>query len=536
MRSYENTLSIIRKTCLAGALAFLSAPPAPAAELSWFRVPPGCSHRSGEDLAVMPCGGYGRLYFGAEELIPPDCVGVTRGQEVPSLYLTPAPATGQPAAGWSPCAGGSCFGAAGGGPWVAVVDWNAPHGWSVGETIRQSSDYRVGVELFDLAAPGNTLPDWLTGVGDAHVLAQLCAVAERSAADPPVAVNMSFGRLPPKEGPPTCHPTAPWALECEVRGVLAHLASAKRVHPIAAAGNHAQLLFPASAPSVVAAGALDLARFAASGIAQASNETPASAQALVLGYALYLHNPAGIGEFWQGPAGASYASAFLSGWIAGSLEQGTVEQETKHETKRATTVPSPHWVPRLHGGIYQLEHDGEIVPGSDLVNPNLLLERALGEHPHACVRPAVGTVRVLHKLSSPPPPLPPLSLPGLAVSRNQQLPGVVMCVPCHGDGPPGGLETQADLLINFAGSPPLPADYRLTGLFLKAGDTLHQLDGSRDPRILDELTRGTLKTLGLAGIATLLQPGRQLSLVYSLATQDGTPFWHATPVHVHDHL
>lgn len=522
----ENTLS---KVCLAGAFALLCAMPSRATELSWYHVPPGCPHRPpGENVTEMPCGNYGHLFFGSDRLVPPGCLGTTSGREVPSLYLSPPPA---PSGGdWSPCVDGSCFGAQEREPWVAVVDWDAHHGWSVGETILQASDYRVRVELFDLAAPGETLPDWLVGVGDAHVLAQLCAVAERSAlGQPPLVVNMSFGRLPGKEGLSSCQLQASWALECEIRGVLASLAGAHGVLPVAAAGNHAELLFPAADTHVVATGALNLARFADSGAVHASSETPSSAEALVLGYALYLQNPASAGEYWQGPAGASYASAFLSGWIAGTL-QGTA--------KRADTAPSPSWRPRYSKGVYMLEHDGEIVEGSDLVNPNLLLERGLGEHPEACDRPAVGTQRVLQRVSSPPPALPALSLPGLAVSRNQQLPGVVLCVPCHGDGPPGGLRTSvpaADLSIDFAGSPPLPAEYQLTGLYLRIGGTLHQLDRSRDPGILNEIERGDLKTLGLGGIGTFLLPGRQLSLVYTLTAGDGTPFWHATPVHVHEH-
>jgi hypothetical protein len=551
MKSHENTPLNLRRACLAGALALLSALPARAAELSWFRLPPGCPHLIEEGLAEMPCGSYGRLFFGLERLVRPNCAGVTSGHEVPSLYLTPAPEALP--SGWSPCAGGSCFEARGRGPWVAVVDWNAPHGWSVGETILQSSDYRVNVELFDLASPGNTLPPRLNDVGDAHVLAQLCAVAERTvSSEPPVAVNMSFGRVPGPAGTPSCQPTAPWALECEIRGVLAHLASERGVLPIAAAGNHAQLLFPASDPNVVAAGALDLARFASEDEAEASNETPSGAQALVLGYALYLENPAHAGEFWQGPAGSSYASAFLSGWIAGTREQTENEASAASVTSVVTSiatstitstitsivtsaVPTPRWAPRLHGGTYWLEHNGQIVDGSDLLNPNLLLERAFGQHPEACVHSAMGTLPVLRKLSLPPPALPQLSLAGLAATRSQQLPGVVLCVPCHGDGPPGGFELEVDLVVNLAGSPPLPQSYRLTGLYLKIGHTLHQLNASRDPKILGDLERGTLKSLGLAGIATLLQPGQQLSLVYTLTTEDGTPFWHATPVHVHDH-
>lgn len=512
----------LKALCLAAALAaaFTSSTPA-AATVSWVRIPPGCVYPPEGDLTEMPCGGHGTLYFGAE--VPPHlplCGDLRHGTEEPPAYL--APGTLQ-AAGGFPCQDGSCFGRE--EPWVAVLDWDQPHGWTVGAVLRETSDLRVGVELFDLEDPKGTLPEWLAGVGDAHVLAQLCRLAElvaRPGVEAPLAVNMSFGRPFRERSGEDCLPGGTATLECEIRGVLTLLRSAHGIVPVAAAGNHGELLFPAAAEGVLSAGALDLARFAASGATEPSNETPPEAAALVPGYGLYLENPPG---FWPAPPGSSYASAFLAGWLAGTLA----------EHPEIPVDSAGLWTPVPFGEGFLLAHDGVPVPGSDLLGTSRLLERALGGEPAACTPPQAIVNANMSRTSLPPPPLPALSLADLVAQSNQQQPGAVICVPCHGDNPPGGLTAQPALAIDLRSSSPLPPQYRLTGIYLRIGDTRHRLDKSSQLSLLGQIAEGAVDRLSLWGFAGMIAPGQQVSLVYTLEDLAGTPFWHATPVVLHDH-
>jgi len=521
----------MKALCLAAALAASAGSPMPAAAamVSWIRIPPGCTFPPEGELTQMPCGDHGTYYFG--DGVPPSlptCLDLRRGTEQPAAY--PTPGSPQPVgAWWLPCQNGSCFGH-GRQPWVAVLDWDQPHGWSVGEVILETSDRRVDVELFDLEDPAGTLPTWLTGVGDAHVLAQLCALAEQVSdprAEPPLAVNMSFGRQPSGRGPEACMPGGEGGLECEIRSVLALLHGSHGVLPVAAAGNHGTLLFPAEDANVLSAGALDLARFAAGGVAEPSNETPPGADALVPGYGLYLERP--FGGYWPAPPGSSYASAFLAGWIAGILA----------ERPETPVSPGGTWTPVQFGGGFLLAHDGHPVPGSDLLQPDSLLKRALGDEPAACDQQTHGTHAAASRISPPAPPLPALSLPQLVARSNDQQPGAVICVPCHGGNPPGGRGTGGGtggpLTIDLRSALPLPAEYRLTGLYLRIGDTLHRLDKSSHPGLLGQIELGALDTLAISGLDGLLSPGQQLSLVYTLTDPVHTAFWHIEPVNVHDH-
>jgi len=517
----------MKALCLAAALAASAGSPLPsaAAPVSWIRIPQGCAYAPQRELAQMPCGDHGTYYFGTH--VPPHlptCMDLRRGTEEPAAYL--APGTLQPSGTSFPCQDGSCFGH-GRQPWVAVLDWDQPHGWSVGAVLLEASDQRIDVDLFDLEDPAGTLPEWLDGVGDAHVLAQLCRVAELVSdprQEPPLAVNMSFGRAASEEGREACLPGGGGGLECEIRSVLAHLRSASGTLPVAAAGNHGTLLFPAEDASVLSAGALDLALFAASGSAEPSNETPAAAHALLPGYGLYLESP--LASYWPAPPGSSYASALLAGWIAGTL---TDNPETPVD-------PGGRWTPLAFGNGFLLARDGQPVAGSYLLGPAQLLKRALGGEPEICdPSAAAGISANLSRILLPPPPLPALSLADLAAQSNLQQPGAVICVPCHGDQPPTGIDAGTPLKVDLGSSSPLPAQYRLTGLYLRIGDTRHRLDKSGDSALLGLIAQGTVDRLTISGLDGLLSPGLQVSLVYTLTDLTGTPFWHATPVNVHYH-
>ncbi len=506
------------------SLAALAASAAATTQpVGWFRLPPGCTHFEGDDLTEMRCGAFGRFLFGADPPPrAPDCAGGRFGYEAPAAY--PAPADSPPASALTPCDDGRCFDAEPGQPhWAAVVDWNDAHGWTVGETLLQASDRRVRAELFDLERPDGLLPSWLDEVGDAHVLAQLCTLAERLAAPgaaPPLVLNLSFGRLP-KAPAGVCPESGQGTLECEVRAVLGHLGAAHGVLPVAAAGNHGLLLFPADDAGVVAAGALDLARLGATGEVRPSRETPPAAEALVAGYGIYLASGQEPTGFWPAPPGSSYAAALLSGWIAGTL--------VAHPSPAA---PSGAWWPLPLADGWALTRNGKPLPGSDLQGPSEILAAALGARPAVCAGGPAETA-VVRLAESPPPALPQLSLAQLTGDENGKLPGSVICVPCH-DGGLGGMtgEGGQGLRVDLSRGAPLPAAYTPTGLYLQVGAALHALDRSQDPALLLDLARGEL---GLLVFEEVEAPAAvQVSLVYTLRYGE-KEFWHAEPVHVHLH-
>lgn len=518
---------LLASACALATLAAavpLRATPEP---VGWYRLPPGCAPAAGGELMqAMPCGGFGRYLLGREApFSPPDCAGARHGFEVPAGYPASADA---PAGGAAvPCVDGSCFDGRPGGPWVAVVDWDDPHGWTVGETILQASDRRARVALYDLEEPGATFPEWLEGVGDAHVLAQLCAVAERIAGgdDPPLTLNLSFGRLP-RGGQVACPISGEGSLECELRAVLGWLGDEHGVVPVAAGGNHGLLLFPAADAGVVAAGALDLARYALDGAPRPSRETPAGAEGLVPGYGLYLESTGEPNGYWPAPPGSSYAAAVLSGWIAGTLD-----------AHPAPLPPRGSWAPLLDGERWALARDGSALPGSDLAGPTELLAAALGARPAVCNGGMGGATVVLEAAEGAPPALPDKSLAELTARGNEQLPGSVICVPCHG-GPEvplaGELSTSPlRFEVDLHRGGPLASEYQLTGLYLRLGDTLLPLDRSHDLALLYDLAQGELAILAFEGLPDV-PDGTQISLVYTLR-YGTTAFWHAEPVHAHEH-
>jgi hypothetical protein len=236
--------------------------------------------------------------------------------------------------------------------------------------------------------------------------------------------------------------------------------------------------------------------------------------------------------YWAAPAGTSYASALAAGWIAGSRAASSANPPP--------VIGAPGvWVPVPCGLRHCLAHNGQILPGaSNLSNPTALLQRALGQQPAACaVTPPVSYTVVVQ---GPAEGLPERTLPDLVRELNCSQPGSHPCVPCHG-GENGRMaeeaeeETLADtVLVDLELSEGLPGGFELNGLYLQAGHTVYLLDRSHDPVLRDALAQGTLQGLRILGLASVMQPGDQLSLVYVLETRD-LEFREATPIHVHAH-
>jgi hypothetical protein len=492
-----------------------------AAPVSWLQLEPGCKAtpeeiRPGdrEEPQIVACGGAGSFIVGRPGLDyngPCQAIGAT---EAPALIpVEPAPRVPEAFA----CSQGSCLGRSTDRPWVALLDWPTAHGWSVAATVQEASDQRVDVELYDLTAAG-ALAEWVPPVSDLHVLVQLCALAETAQAHPgdrPLAVNMSFGR---RQTGAACLQSGP-SLGCSVSQVLSHLATVEGLPLVAAAGNHHELLFPASSSGVISAGALDLSHFQRTQETRPSTQTPSESEALMLGYGIYLPVEGGDQD-WPVPPGSSYAAALLTGWLGGALAGGD-------QMPGPLLTEGARWTPVLTGKGLALARDGVPLPGSELTGPRLLLDRAMG---------AALTSRKLWfdatlRLTGPAPLLPELPLL-YADGGSVPQPGVDPCVPCRGIGDPGGMPEAPDtVLVDLSYSGALPPQMELLGVWLRVGKAVYAFEESRDPGLLAAVAAGTLEGLALTEVGGIFPAGEQLSLVLVVHV-NGSSYWHEVPLHL----
>ncbi len=497
---------------------------APAAAVTWSRMLPGCSVTTRTaDVQVVACGGSGSFVFSHPEgSYQADCVPVDSGTAAPSLFPVEL-APSLPSSGF-PCGERHCLGHTRGRPWVAILDWPSAHGWSVAATIKEASDQRLGVELYDLTSAGTLSQE--TPVSDLAVLIELCAVAAVDPGDRPLAVNMSFGRQWTKDG----SVGSAGELSGLIRGVLDELVIKQGILAVAAAGNDGELLFPAASPGVISAGALDLSHLQQTRGIRPSRQTPSDAAALMLGYGLYLS--AGDGNtYWPAPPGSSYAAALLTGWLGGTMAAGGSLPDV-------TAGAAARWTPALAMPAFgagasagaeslALAYGGVPLPGSQLQGPRRLLDRA-----REAIPPAPGLRSgVTLNLTGFAPDLPPDSLL-YADARNDPQPGVNLCVPCRGNGDPGGiLDDPGTLLLDLSRSQGLPPQMELIGVFLRVGKAAYMFDASCDPAVLAPIAAGALPQLALAGLDGLLQPGEQPSLVL-VVNVGGIAYWHEVPIHL----
>jgi hypothetical protein len=495
--------------------------------IAWIHLTPDCRPSlpdvmagDGDTPQILSCGASGFFVFGKPGLrYQGACRSFEGATETPAAIPDERMPPYPPA---FPCSQGSCASRAGGRPWIAVVDWPTGHGWSVEATIREASDQQVETQLFDLTANG-ALTRWVPSISDLHVLVQLCALADAVQARPddrPLAVNLSFGR---RATDGDCAQLGP-NLGCAVGGVLADLAGAG-VLPVAAAGNDREMLFPASSPGVVAAGALDLSRFERTQDVRPSSQTPDGAAALMLGYGLYL-SADGKPPYWAAPPGSSYAAALLSGWLGGTLAAGG-------------QLPAPlpkgaQWAPALAAatsGDLALTLDGVPLPGSTLTGPRLLFERAVNG-----TGPAQDPKSSLTLAFQGTAPSPPEHSVLHADSGYSPQPGVDPCVPCSGGPPERDVEDGGeDLTLDLSSSGALPPQMELVCLFLRIGKAVYAFEGSCDPTVIAPFAAGNLTSLTFSAIdGGLLATGEQPSL-FLVVNVGGPSYWHEVPIQLPAH-
>lgn len=515
----------------------------------------------------LPCGRFGTLFVQYGESVgwpplppgPGSCPRLDSGVEVPRRYSSrrahgPQP---DPRDADAPCSGGSCLTPLEGldpeEPWVAVVDWNNWHGWSMSWTIRQSLAPRaLPIVLFPLGDNGGPTPDSeASTTDDLSVLAQLCALTE--AVDSgfvrrPSVINMSFGRGIQSE-------TSAGGLEGVLSGLLDFLGRTSDGDDqgaiVAAAGNHRQLLFPASHPKVLATGAADLAALLRTGQYLPSWETPRPGGPVSLfpagGLCLQYGDPEGGPKAQLMAPGSSFAAALFSGMLAGLLlDSGGVE-----------SLEGISWNP----GLLQPQ-----------VPPEILLERLQGQALADCapkLQPAPGGA--VHLTAGPPltmQSLPETSLVDAASQDHRQTPEPDPCVPCiSSDLNPGGGPGQGggyprilggnragsatgavgrgparDLVVDVSGATLTLEDlsYELEALYLRVGELFYPLSTvSGDWTGIERAEAGALI---IEEMGHLAESSVQPSLVYVLRNRAGgegqtsgdpataEPYWTASPI------
>ncbi len=547
---------LVRWIALATVTAFfVPTPPVRAAlfqaagQLDWAVVDPTCT-AAPPNVLVVPCGAYGKVLFGTKST-PSGCSLLAWGRERPKAYPRPGEiesvivmpaltgAKGDPPSfvnGELPCDGGSCFsppgGPSGAEPWIALADWNDWHGWTTGWMTASVGD--VAVHLFaldNLAWTAKLGP----GTSDGHVLATLCGVAqslENPAIVPPLALNMSFGRLPGTLeviDPATCSSNdvnVASSLGCQVQRVLEHLGDAG-VALIASAGNHQEMLFPAAAQGVLAAGSLDLAKFRWTEEVQPAWESPTTSEALLPGYGVCLDfsTPTDPSALWPAPPGSSYASAMLAGWLADSLQR-------PDPVDLFAGSWHPVWSPTA--GCYQLSRALD-----EPCNPvaNALLDRMLGNDSEACWVATTQEPNLRVSVGATSASLAPvISLDQWVRNGHNPAPEADYCVPCVTTG--GGSLTaisgdlSGELVLDLSASGTEGgASMVLQALQLHFGTEFYLLP--LPSYALDQIADGQVESLILEGLPTTeTSRSIQPSLVYVFCVPNDASkcFWTSTPI------
>ncbi len=503
------------------------ASPAP---VEWGLFPEACPPPP--SAVAVPCGDYGDFYFGP---VSGQACAVAAGIEQPPVYTAGSFAGTTPGGEEPPCANGECFGPPGGAggnePWIAVLDWDNPHGWTIGWTALRVAG--IGAHLY--ALDGIDLAGFLgSEIGDAHLLARLCELThavDEQGVTPPVTVNMSFGRLlvegEDAENGASCDPDT---LSCQVGRVLDHL-SAAGVTAAAAAGNHRRSLFPAAYDTVLAVGSLDLAMLGEIGAIVPSWETPATFAALAPGYGVCLgfdDGGTGAEPLWPAPPGASYASAIFAGWLADHL--------------LVHAVPDPlaiDWAPRWSpvAGCYVLS---DLAPPHCNAEANRILARTLDPALPNCWKPRAGPTLTATAALTPEPEVWRRQ-PSLVERNDDQLvtaPESDPCVPCIVNRPDSpttaaAKSMPADPQLDLSASSPLPPALTIEWLYLRSEEGFHLLLDRAfptDAAKLDSLAAAAVDRLVLVGARSLLVPGRQASLFYRLCDAASECYWSSFPI------
>ena len=459
------------------------------------------------------CGDAGVYVFGSERFTS-GCVPIASGEESAPWY--PPPIDSAPFPGvepHEPTASSAPMAAA--GDWLAVIDFSGPHGESTQWLVDAVGDPAAGTELMVLDDPA-LVARFGALITDFHVLAGLCAIAERIDVDgdpPPRVVNMSFGRAVRPVDPAGDGSCDASRASCQIARVIEHV-SAAGTRFVAAAGNHRQVLFPAALPRVTHVGLLDLDTFFMWGEAVPAWESSEA----VLG--LFPGNTLCLADSWPAPAGSSYSSAMFSGWLAHALFHGASPEMTPELGQWA-----PLFEPAL--GCWVLSRGSEVFPWCNAEITRLFSGLEQGGEESCGTGAGTRTEHVDAGTPGPQPGLPSFDEWTAAVHPT---PESDPCVPCW------GRVVGMDLDLDVSRAAPLSPGTYLDSIYLRDGTTFRRLPA----------TAATLAGLAAAQIRTLHIVGAggpasgSLSFWYALK-DDGTAtcqppgrsgpcYWSSTPV------
>ncbi len=461
-----------------------------------------------------------------------------------------------------PCSLGSCFVDRTSplrAPYIAMIDWDDWHGWTVGWTISMMANHEIPVTLYAFEDMPELQPE--LGITDLHLLGLACKLAEdidHNNFDRPLVVNMSFGR-PPAEtdgDSPGCQ-----YLNCQVGKVFDHLTTGAPTGTpdtvlFAAAGNHQQLLTPALDDRVLAAGSIDLSQFNSSDSLQSSWETidlEKPEQHLMVGYPLCLNylNQQGQERSWEAPAGTSYASAALTGWLARQQLVAPVPNLSS-----AALTPSWIWETSETGSLFLTHGTQKLIEYPDAARG--LLARTFGKYEASCGLPRDpgNILKVYYRGTS-------ISTGSLGKSiievqeQNRPTPAPDPCVPCSmiDDGgvsfksvlapapslpspaspsptlpqPAGSTPTDPPIYLDLSAHSDMPDRQEIVHIYLRIDDTLHDLQLT--PQELNDFAIGTYTHLELHGFNQFVCAEKQPSLVYKILIEGSTEeVWSSSPI------
>ncbi len=471
-----------------------------------------------------------------------------------------------------PCALGSCFADRTqpmSGPWIATFDWDDWHGWTVGWTISMLANHEIPVALYAFEDLVELEPE--LGVTDLHLLGLACSLAQdidNNNFDRPLVVNMSFGRpeAPTDGDTPDCE-----YLSCQIGKVFDHLttgatAGTPETTLVAAAGNHQKILFPAADDRALVAGSMDLAQFNSNNQLTSSWETvdlEKPLQHLMPGnpFCLNYWSDSGEERAWEAPAGSSYASAALTGWLAR-------QQKLAPIANPAAAALTPVWAPKNGeaNSLYLAQGTQTLIEFPPAARN--LLARSFGKFQGPCgvftqqpnllhitnrgtttstatLGPSIAESQEESRPTPPPDPCVPCALidDGGAYSKSLGTPlqpstskasartavQLAPLPPPTQPPPPGPAPVESPVYLDLSAHSDMPNRQTIVHIFLRIDSTLHDL--GLTPQQLDDFSNGTYTHLALHGFNDLFCAGKQPSLVYKILLEDtGEEVWSSTPI------
>jgi hypothetical protein len=517
---------------LLACLGALSPSPSGAQEIHWQRTQEGCNQqRTTLNLTCGPLGDYsfatsaerlqvsGALRRGDGCQVEADGVETPRRIDKTGTSSEEAPGSGTRAARGS------------GGDKLHMIDWSAGnHGAWTSVIFSQGINYLGWHAYFlDISLLGVALE--VPEASDLHLLESLCETIETSPL-PPV-LNMGFGRLLQEE------PCASNSLTCEISHALDYLHD-QDVILIAAAGNHDELLFPASHDDVIAVGMLDTRQYWPLGTVAPSPHTPPQANALIPGHGLMVFGPTGSGIPetipFSAPPGSSNAAAFLSGWIA-EVDwdyPGALDALRHGDAKQPLSI-----FPGSDGFYLQIGTD--VIEESRIDRIDRVLEATFGIDQSTFEIAEYPNLYPLTIADQPSEIELPSSRPRLLTETNHPTPDSEPCVPCRLGARRRGraLDTQFRAGAGIieveleVGSAAMAADGVLNDLLLEVGGQFYALSGANYATVLADIQAGNDLVLELELPESLIEDQSLSLIVMMTRTTDGMALWDAIPLTIH---